>query len=509
MTNDSDATPLLSIQLAHTLRGHTSDVNSVIFSPTHAEKPLLASCSSDKTIRLWNLTSLTSKALTRHTYQVHCLAFSPILDDDNDSTTKYMASVSTDGTCLLWDLTNHSVLKEYKHDSDSPIRVCQFSSDGVLLATAGDDELINIWDITASSSRPLKTLAGHSGSIVALRFFSNLLISGSFSGDLKIWVINSSFTGPVHFEREAHDLGVTCIDIHVPFSTENHGHHHSLHVIASGGNDNNVKIWHCSSAKQNLTNIRTLKKHTCAVMCVSFGIKDYLASGSGDKTIIIWNYNTGHCIHQFEAHTRYVTCCSFSFDGQYLASGSNDRMVNIWKIDYNENENDNNEEKHKKSKNRELKLNPIDQWTIEMVQQWLEQFNIKTDLNLTGNDLLLKSDNEILALFNNNVQLLNELSALRHTHFVKKTSTKKTNQNIKSDENNESAIPNEFLCPITHELMVDPVCISDGYTYERKAIEEWLANKQTSPMMNVSIKKTQLYSNKVLKMLIDKYMQQH
>lgn len=133
MTNDSGSP--LSVHLIHTLRGHTSDVNTVIFSPTHSTSPLLASCSSDKTIRLWNLDDQTSVSLTRHTYQVHCLAFSPILNDHNDSTAKYMASVSTDGTCLLWDLTTRSVLKEYKHESGSPIRVCQFSLDGVLLAT--------------------------------------------------------------------------------------------------------------------------------------------------------------------------------------------------------------------------------------------------------------------------------------------------------------------------------------------------------------------------------------
>jgi len=378
-----------------------------------------------------------------------------------------------------------------------------------LVYLAGDDELINLWDITASSSRPVKTLTGHSSSIVALGFVSNLLISGSFYGDLKLWAINSSFTGPLHFEREAHDLGVTCLDIYSPTSTENHHHHHPPHLIASGGNDNNVKIWHCSSsAKHPLTHIRTLTKHICAVMCVSFGIKNYLASGAGDKTIIIWNYDTGHFIYQFDAHSRYVTCCSFSVDGQYLASGSNDRMVNIWKIDYNENENDNDEKKHKKSKKQEYQLNPIDQWTNEIVQQWLEQFNIKTKLNLTGNDLLLKSDNEILELFNNNEQLLNELSSLRHKHFIRIISLKKLNQNLISDENNERTIPNEFLCPITHELMNDPVCAADGYTYERKAIEEWLTKKQTSPILNLSINGTQLYSNKVLKMLIDKHVQQ-
>lgn len=31
----------------------------------------------------------------------------------------------------------------------------------------------------------------------------------------------------------------------------------------------------------------------------------------------------------------------------------------------------------------------------------------------------------------------------------------------------------EFLCPITFELMIDPVIASDGHTYERSAIEKW------------------------------------
>ena len=375
--------------------------------------------------------------------------------------------------------------------------------------SAGDDELINLWDITTSSSRPIKVLTGHSASIVALGFFSTLLVSGSFYGDLKIWVVDSSFTGPVHFEREAHDLGVTCLDTLSPTSTEVHRHHHPPHLIASGGNDNHVKIWHCSSAssKHTLTHVKTLKKHTCAVMCVAFGIKHYLASGSGDKTIIIWNYETGHLIHQFDAHTRYVTCCSFSSDGQYLASGSNDRMVNIWRINYNGNERDNNEQKEKKSMKKEYQSHAIDQWTTDMVRQWLEQFDIRTNLNLTGTDLLLKSDDEILQLFNNNEHLLNELSSLRHKNFIKQIATKRANKNSVLNGIDLSIVPNEFLCPITQEIMIDPVCASDGYTYERRAIEEWLTKKQTSPIMNLSINGTQLYPNKVLKMLINKHLQ--
>lgn len=46
-------------------------------------------------------------------------------------------------------------------------------------------------------------------------------------------------------------------------------------------------------------------------------------------------------------------------------------------------------------------------------------------------------------------------------------------------------IPHEFLCPITHEIMREPVTCSDGYTYERNAISEWfMSGRYTSPMTN-------------------------
>ena len=225
-------------------------------------------------------------------------------------------------------------------------------------------------------------------------------------------------------------------------------------------------------------------------MCVTFGLDSLLASGSGDKTIIIWNYHTGHSIHQFEAHSRYVTCCAFSPSGDYLASGSNDRLVKVWRVA--------SPEKIPKEQS-EYQLTPIEQWTNEMVDEWAKRYRVKLAVQLTGTDLLSKSDHQISELFQYNEDLLREFTVLRHQNFLRQVETSRSNP---------SSIPNEYLCPITHEMMRDPVCVSDGYTYERKAIEEWLAKKQTSPMINCAIAGTQLYSNKVLKMLIEQYVQQ-
>ena len=43
-------------------------------------------------------------------------------------------------------------------------------------------------------------------------------------------------------------------------------------------------------------------------------------------------------------------------------------------------------------------------------------------------------------------------------------------------------IRNDFLCPITFELLRDPVVAGDGFSYERCAIEKWLRSNNTSPL---------------------------
>ena len=45
-----------------------------------------------------------------------------------------------------------------------------------------------------------------------------------------------------------------------------------------------------------------------------------------------------------------------------------------------------------------------------------------------------------------------------------------------------SVIPEDLLCPISRELMSDPVLAADGHAYERVHIEEWLSHHLTSPL---------------------------
>ena len=51
----------------------------------------------------------------------------------------------------------------------------------------------------------------------------------------------------------------------------------------------------------------------------------------------------------------------------------------------------------------------------------------------------------------------------------------------------EDLIPPEWYCPLTHEVFVNPVILSDGYTYEETAIRTWLQRNNTSPMTGCDI----------------------
>eukprot|EP01047_Picozoa_sp_COSAG01_P096564 COSAG01_NODE_27044_length_696_cov_0.993300_1_plen_207_part_01 len=79
-----------------------------------------------------------------------------------------------------------------------------------------------------------------------------------------------------------------------------------------------------------------------------------------------------------------------------------------------------------------------------------------------------------------------------------------TSLQASANPNNPSA-PEAFLCPISHEIMADPVCAADGHSYERTAIETWFRTKQTSPMTNDAMASTVLTPNRLLKSQIGEW----
>ena len=146
------------------LKGHTDSVDSVSFSP---DGKTLASGSSDKTVRLWNVSDGKEMAmLTGHSESVDSVSFSP------DG--KILASGSFDNTARLWNVSDGKQLMILTGHSDI-INSVGFSPDGkILAATEGSNHVrslscfISLWNV--NSGELIQTMPGYSTAISSVCF---------------------------------------------------------------------------------------------------------------------------------------------------------------------------------------------------------------------------------------------------------------------------------------------------------------------------------------------------
>ena len=70
-------------------------------------------------------------------------------------------------------------------------------------------------------------------------------------------------------------------------------------------------------------------------------------------------------------------------------------------------------------------------------------------------------------------------------------------------------VPKQYLCPISQELMDDPVTTADGHTYERREIFRWLCTHNTSPLTGATLPNKFLTPAIALRQLIANFKSEH
>ncbi len=95
-------------------------------------------------------------------------------------------------------------------------------------------------------------------------------------------------------------------------------------ILASGSGDRTIKLWNKNTGDL----LRTLSGHGNWVGSVAFDSKDILASGDGSDTIL-WNKNTGNLLRTLSGHGSVVLSVAFD-SNDILASGSADRSIKLW-----------------------------------------------------------------------------------------------------------------------------------------------------------------------------------
>ncbi|XP_037542346.1 WD repeat, SAM and U-box domain-containing protein 1-like [Nematolebias whitei] len=474
------------VSLIRTLRHHTDEVSCCAFSPS-----LLVTGSGDKTLRVYNtadFSELPYSPLTGHGYRVHCCCFS--------SCGGFLLSCSTDGSVLLWRPDTGELLAALQHPERSPLRVCALAPDSSLLLGGACDGTVALWD------RPSKTLrscvAVSEDSVVACCFSpcGQMFATGCTRGDIKLWDVHVSL---LHAHKDAHDLGVTCCSFAPQFKVE------SCCVefrLVSCGQDSQLKVWIVSQrdgAVWVMELRHTLSAQSAPVLsCVFSADGELLVSGSVDKSVTIYDANQGALLHTLKQHDRYVTAVAVSPTLGLIATGSMDRSVNVWRFEDGETAAESQQipcQERKLPGHSRLLL--LADWTERDVQTWLHEEGLE----------------ELVAVFKTNnidgpeLQHLNKemVAELGIESLGLRGRLLRKIEALKAEQSGSEAL-DEFLCPITRELMKDPVIAADGYSYERVSIESWIQGKnKTSPMTNLPLQTLHLIPNRSLKMAITRW----
>ena len=116
---------------------------------------------------------------------------------------------------------------------------------------------------------------------------------------------------------QGHTNGVMCLQYHTALTNP------SYPVLITGSYDRTVRVWNLDTG----TEVRTLRGHTRAVRALQFD-QMLLFTGAMDGTVRMWNWRAGECLRVLEGHTDGVI--SLNYNGYLLASGSADSTIQVW-----------------------------------------------------------------------------------------------------------------------------------------------------------------------------------
>ncbi|XP_050985509.1 autophagy-related protein 16-1 isoform X2 [Labeo rohita] len=316
-------------------------VNSFSSSPETAEVP--SACADVR------VPSTALHIFDAHDGEVNAVRFSP--------GSRLLATGGMDRRVKLWEvISGRCEPKGALTGSNAGITSIEFDSAGSYLLAASNDFASRIW--TVDDYRLRHTLTGHSGKVLSARFLLDnaRIVSGSYDRTLKLWDLRSKVCMKTVF------AGSSCNDI---VCTEQ--------CVMSGHFDKKVRFWDIRSesivrelellgrvtsldlnhdrtelltcSRDDLVKIIDLRSNAVRQTFNAQGFKcgsdftrvtfspdgSYVAAGSADGVLYIWNVLTGKLDKTLDkGHSSAINSVSWSPSGAYVASVEKGSKAVLW-----------------------------------------------------------------------------------------------------------------------------------------------------------------------------------
>ena len=196
------------------------------------------------------------------------------------------------------------------------VRTLAFSSDGRKVLSGSFDFSSVLWDF--EEQREIASFDGHSGPVNSVVFIpgSNRVASTGDDGLVMLWDVTNgkvNLTGKL----EGHNFKVMALGVSKTGDK-----------LASGSWDKTVRIWNCETGKL----IGKIKLPVPVNALTFINDDQVIAVGGHDPTIRLVNSVTGKVEGKLEGHKMGITALAVSLDGKLLASASIDKTVRLWDL---------------------------------------------------------------------------------------------------------------------------------------------------------------------------------
>ena len=338
------------ISLLRTLEGHSSIVWHVAWSHCGT---FLSSCGEDKIIRIWKF----DFDFVNDKYDCHCVS---LLEDGQTRTIRccewstdglLIASASFDGTILLWQCQSHDKNKVHwdkiasLEGHDNEVKCIAWNNDSTRLASCGRDKKIWLWEIMNEGEfECVSVLEGHTQDIKFLTWhpYEHIIFSCSYDDTIRIWKEESDDEWYCAQTLNCHKSTVWSLSLNA-----------NGDKFVSCSDDQSIAVWQSNQGNFEYNSVAVKQDvHTGPIYSTDWnkslfdGHSNLIITASGDNSVVLNEYdNSTGLIHEVirldNAHDADINCVRWhngskdmndTSGHQLFTTASDDGLIKIWRM---------------------------------------------------------------------------------------------------------------------------------------------------------------------------------